>query len=255
LDSLDLIHILDVLIQSYILADVMERDGFLEQEKKKFETMELELNKQIATIKTTYSELERELRTQADDLSTQIDETHKKLADAQVVARESESIKKRIDEIQAAFHNAQDGLQTERTRHEEIEIGFRVELAKLGGKLRASESNLKTKRSHIQDLEKQLDVATMKSSQVGEEKQVEIKSLRMQLEEAERRLENERSAHLEFKLEKEKTAKRRLETSVGDLRAKNDQNAAAAVHVEGRVTPGAVWKHQPLHQQRPRQQW
>jgi chromosome segregation ATPase len=85
-------------------------------------------------------------------------------------------------------------LQTERTRNEEVESDIRVQLAKLEGRLRANESNLKAKKAQIQELEKQLAIATTTNSKFGEEKETAIQRLNARLNETTFRLEKEQSS-------------------------------------------------------------
>jgi chromosome segregation protein len=214
-------------------AEIMERDQKLEDEMRKFEDKEADLEDQITAMKATHSEVERRLRGQVEDLRTQVDEAHQKLVAAQSLAKENESIKTRISEVHFAFENVQEGLQKERNRHEELESELRVEIAKLEGRLRSSESNLKTSKSRIVELETQLDMAGVTSSKVGEEKQAEIKSLRKRLDESQTMLDNERrivqeneAANTELNLEVSSLQQKlklvsRLEEVVQELKRKN----------------------------------
>lgn len=201
--------------KTHSIAELMKKDDLLDEEREKFATKEMEFNAQMDAVKADFAELEDRLRAENRDLESQVDEANRKLAQAKAASEKEQATKEKLDEVQTAFDNLQSSLQDERAQHEEVESELRVELAKMEGKLRASESSLKTKKSRVQELEKQLDLATTTSSKVGEERQSEIESLRRRLEETSQSLDSER----ESRQEKESVMSQ-LETEVSTLREK-----------------------------------
>ena len=173
-------------------AEILERDQKTEEERRKFADKEADLQDRITAMKATHVEIDKRLRGEVEDLRTQVDEAHKKLIEAQSAAKDNEVIKKNLVEVEVALTRTREELDAERHRHENFESELRVEVAKLEGNLRASESNLKSSKSRIIELETQLDAATTTSSKFGEEKQAEIKSLRARLDESQAMLDSER---------------------------------------------------------------
>jgi chromosome segregation protein len=201
--------------KTHSIAELMKKDDLLGEERETFSNKELEFNAQMDAVKADFAELENRLRAENHELQDQVDKTHRKLSQAKAAAEENQATKEKLDEVQTAFDDVQNSLQDGRARHEEVESEFRVELAKMEGKLRASESSLKTKKSRVQELERQLDVATTTSSKVGEERQTEIESLRKRLEDTSQSLDSER----ERRQEKE-NAMSKLQSEVSTLQEK-----------------------------------
>lgn len=175
-------------------SEMTEIKQLLEEEKISLENTKAELGKEIDALKASKSKIEEKRKAEADDLLQQIDEAQEKLAQAQSIAKDNRAMKKRMEDLQLNFESVQMELEAEKAHHEETESDTRVQLAKLEGRLRASESNLKAKRAQIHELEDQLEASTANHSKFGEEKESTIKLLSTQLEETTSWLEKEQAS-------------------------------------------------------------
>lgn len=165
----------------------------LDEERHAFEKTQGALSKEIIDIKSYNANIEETAKVQAQELSEQIDEALEQVAEAQAVAKDYQVTKSSLEEAEEKYGSTFTELQTERIRNEEVESDLRVQLAKTEGRLRASESNLKSKRGQIQELEKELASATTTHSKFGEEKDTTIQRLNNRLNETAARLEKEQS--------------------------------------------------------------
>jgi len=176
-------------------ADELEKHVHLiESERAKFAESEEQLEREIATMKATYSKLESDLGADIQNLRDQLDEGRTELTDANDLLKESEGIKQDLDAVEIELDETKRELLSERTRSEGLESDLRLKIAKLEGELRANDSILQDKKTQIETLRKELDAATTTSSKDGEEKQNEINSLRKQLDDMATRLESSASA-------------------------------------------------------------
>lgn len=202
-------------VKTQNLAEIAKKNDQLELEREKAANREFEFKAQMEAVKAGFDELEDRLRSENEDLQKQMDDSAKKLSEVQSIAKDSEALKERLSEMQTSLDEAEKKLKSEQARHEDVESELRIELAKIEGKLRASESSLKMKKSRVQELETQLDVATATSSKVGEEKQTEILSLRGQLEEVNSKLDAERA-----RVQEKEGEVMKLKTEVSTLEVK-----------------------------------
>jgi chromosome segregation ATPase len=175
-------------------SEVKKLKHLLDEERISFENAKAAQGEEVAALKSTNADIEKESRGQAEELSQQIDEALQQVAEAQSVAKDYQATKTRLEEMETTLDSTHGELQTERTRNEEVESDIRVQLAKLEGRLRANESNLKAKKAQIQELEKQLAIATTTNSKFGEEKETAIQRLNARLNETTFRLEKEQSS-------------------------------------------------------------
>jgi len=178
-------------IQKEQAAELKKNVILLETEQSKFVKMETKLSDEIATIKATYSKLESEMVTDIEYLRDEIKKCRSKLNDAE---KENDETKDNLKQAQLELEELKDSLKSERFRVEGLETDLRMEAAKFDGQLRASESALKDKKIQIENLSKELDLATATSSKEGEEKQNQIVSLRKQLGDVTNRLESSAAA-------------------------------------------------------------
>jgi chromosome segregation ATPase len=165
-------------------TELRKRDDLAEDTRMKYKELELELREEIVKKETTFAEIEQRMNAETV-------EALKKLDVAYSVFKENETIKERIEEVQNAFDSVQQGLGSERSRHETIESELRAETVKIQGKLRASESSLKQKRDHIEDLEGELKDA-VSYSRAEDRRLAEIQHLKNDLAETSELLETER---------------------------------------------------------------
>lgn len=181
-------------IQKEQAEELEKHVDLIESERAEFVESETKLEREIATIKATYSKLERDLIADIRNLRDQIDEGRTELTGANALLKENEGIKQNLDTVQIELDETKLELLSERTRSEGLESDLRLKIAKLEGELWANDSALQDKKTQIETLTKELDAATTTSSKEGEEKQNEINSLRKQLDDMATRLGTSTSA-------------------------------------------------------------
>lgn len=139
----------------------------------------------VAEIKNDFESKIEELQTQLDlAMKTREESTRKDRA----LGDENKS---KLSTLQHTLEKTRSALVTEQARHESLEAELRVEIAKLEGKLAATESTLKQKRSVIEDLEIKLMSADEMSSSTGTKLQSTIVTLRRDLLAAKHLLDEE----------------------------------------------------------------
>mmetsp|Transcript_2848 Transcript_2848/g.6830 ORF Transcript_2848/g.6830 Transcript_2848/m.6830 type:complete len:1085 (+) Transcript_2848:199-3453(+) len=183
-------------------ANLERNMSLLESEKERFLEMEAKLNDEITTMKATYSKAKSEMVGDIEDLHDQVEEGRKKLNDAE---KENKMARKNIKEVEMELKDLTEELKIERSRVEELETELRVEVSNFEGQLRASESALKDKKIQIENLTKDLDLATATSSKEGEEKQKQIVSLRKQLDDMTNRLKSSTTTSQTYELQLQET--------------------------------------------------
>jgi chromosome segregation ATPase len=164
-----------------VAAELMTKEDILEETRDKLSKQQIDFNSQLDAIKSDFADLEFRLREENHELQGQIDEALKQLNEARAAAKDGAATKRKLDEMQTALISAESSLQDEKVRHEDEEGELRMELAKVEGRLRASESSIDAKKARIQELEKQVDASNASSSIVAE-KQAEIESLRQEVQ-------------------------------------------------------------------------
>jgi len=201
-----------------------KQEDVLEAEQAKYIKNEAELNDEIFTLKATYTQLENEMSTGIQKLREQVDIGLDKLSNAESLLEENEGFKEHLEKVQAAFDDTREELMSERARAERLETELRVELAKLQGQLRASDSALQDKKSQIKNLSRELDIATTTSSKEDEEKQNQIISLSKQLGNLSTRLDNSTAASevKETKIQELSYESGKLKESLSDMRNLKD---------------------------------
>jgi chromosome segregation ATPase len=205
-------------------VELEKHEDLLETERAEFLETEAKLKDEISTLKATYSQLENEMTTNIQKLREQVDEGSEKLSNAEALLKENEGFKDNLEKVQAAFDDTKKELTSERARVEDLETELRVEVAKLQGQLRASESALQNKKAQIENLSRELDMATTSSSKDGEEKQNQIIILRKQVEDISTRLESSTSASeaKETKIQELQYESGKLKESLSDMRKFED---------------------------------
>ena len=201
-----------------------KHEELFEAEKVKFAQNESKLNDKISTLRATYSDLEGKMVTDIQKLREQIDEGRNKLLIAEKFVRENEGVKEQLEKVQATFTDTREELLSERVRVKDLEAELKVELAKLNGQLRASESALLEKKSQIDNFSRELESATAVSSKDVEEKSNQIMSLKKELGDVASRLENNTIASetKDTKIQDLYYENRKLKESLSDMRKVED---------------------------------
>jgi chromosome segregation ATPase len=141
--------------------------------------------KLVAKLKTDVSRKESQLAIAKEELEGTLEALQSELDQKTKMREDNASVggasKTRLRSIQQSLENAQKELFVEQARHESIESEHRVSMAKLEGKLSATEATLKEKRMIIEDLEVKLMNADAEWSNAGTKLQSVITSLRREL--------------------------------------------------------------------------
>jgi len=173
-------------IQKKQAKEIKKHLEVIEAERTKFFDTETKLDNEIAAMKASHSELKGDLVSENQDLRDRVDEGRKKLKEANALLKENEE---NLNYVQNELEEAKEKLSSEQADKEEMEFDLRSKISKVEDQLRASEAALQEKKTRIEMLTKELDVATLTSSKEGDQKQDEINSLRKKLEDATSRLE------------------------------------------------------------------
>ncbi|CAJ1941409.1 unnamed protein product [Cylindrotheca closterium] len=210
-------------------TEIHKSKQLLNQERKTFATTESSLQADIATLESEKAAMERKSNEQVEDLLQRINGMQRQLAETQSVFKENEEHKLRLQELKNALQATQNDLFSERCRNEEVESELRAELAKLEGKLKASESKSMAKRAQFKELEQQLDCMNSTQSKVGEEAESTIKRLTTRLDSVSALLDREklssngkdatiRQLREEVMALQEKSQTFHMETSIKDMK-------------------------------------
>jgi hypothetical protein len=163
--------------------DVKVREELLSNQRKVWKASEAKLRIELARKESELLEMHESndnnvemLRQEVEQLRKQLDEKEKSREDR------DQHFNAKIALLQASMEKAQQDFVSEQSRHEALESELRVEMAKLEGKLSATESTLKEKRGLIEDLEQKLTHADDAVSTVGSKLHAELFSLRRDLD-------------------------------------------------------------------------
>jgi chromosome segregation ATPase len=116
------------------------------------------------------------------ELKKELDDTRKELEHVKKSMEDAEALKTKLAMKQTSLEQLQKELISEQARHESTEEDLRVQLAKLEGRLSATETTLVEKKLMVDDLEQRLSKATEEKSTVGSKYETKIVSLQAELE-------------------------------------------------------------------------
>mmetsp|Transcript_60071 Transcript_60071/g.147724 ORF Transcript_60071/g.147724 Transcript_60071/m.147724 type:complete len:1831 (+) Transcript_60071:228-5720(+) len=175
--------------------ELSKREKMVEDERKKAEEIVSSLREEISSNKDSFRQLESSLRSEINSLREHAEEKERNLAESSELLRQGEETKNDLDKVRAELDAARDEFLTDRTNYENAESELRVELAKVQGKLRASESAIASKKARIEELETKLRNSTSPRSAFGarDELTSQVNELKRQLEDATNQAAEERA--------------------------------------------------------------
>ena len=196
---------------------LIARDETLAEEKKNFRAMEMKLRNELTRKETDLEEVSAMMESRTNELRQGLEQTSISLVEARKSLQENQDVKNRTDELQSTYDKLQRDLFMERTRHESRESEMRIDIAKMEGKLRAGESNLKLKRELIEGLEDKLHQATDMAASSTKELQKELQVAQRELLVSQELMEKERS-QLREAAETSGSSARELENEIIQVR-------------------------------------
>eukprot|EP00547_Thalassionema_nitzschioides_P005771 CAMPEP_0194218736 /NCGR_PEP_ID=MMETSP0156-20130528/24481_1 /TAXON_ID=33649 /ORGANISM="Thalassionema nitzschioides, Strain L26-B" /LENGTH=1350 /DNA_ID=CAMNT_0038948201 /DNA_START=8 /DNA_END=4060 /DNA_ORIENTATION=+ len=116
------------------------------------------LRSEISRKEFEIAEIRHEMETEVEKMKNEMEEIKRRENSSE------DKTKLRLDELRLALEGARKELIAEKSRHESLESELRGEIAKLDGKLSATESTLREKRSTVESLELRLASASQASS-------------------------------------------------------------------------------------------
>lgn len=174
--------------------DVKAREELFENQRKVWKVSEAKLRIDLARKESEFLELQESVNHQTDTMKHEMEQLQREI-DEKERSRENvdQQLNSKVAHLQACIDKAQQDFVSEQSRHEALESELKVEMAKLEGKLSATESNLKEKRVLIEDLEQKLTQADDVVSAAGSKLHSEIFSLRRDLDASRELLLQERT--------------------------------------------------------------
>ena len=173
-------------IQKKQAKEITKHLDLIEAERTKFFENETKMDDEIQAMKAAKSKVEDEMEAEIQELRDEVNIGRKNFSELKALLKEKEET---LDAVQNAFEECKQDLFAESARAAELEDEVRLKVTQVEEELRSRDEAIREKESKIGILSKQLDVAALTSSKEGDEKQIEIDSLKKKLEDATGRLE------------------------------------------------------------------
>jgi hypothetical protein len=201
-------------IESQHAEELAAREELLASQRKSLKANESKLRTELTRRESDLTDLRDALESENAQLRDEVESLRRSLDNAARGSRSEEQLKQRLADTQSSMDKLENDFVAEKARHDSIETEMRVEIAKLEGKLAATESTLKEKRGLVEDLESRLMNVDEKTSTDLSNYQNQIGALRRDLDSARDLLQQEQSTAEEKDVIIEELQRRRKEDQV-----------------------------------------
>ena len=161
--------------------EIAAREELLANQRQLWKASEAKLRTELARKDNELVTLQETFGATSMQLKKELAEVCKELEVVKKSAEDVEALKEKLSVKQTSCEQLQKDLISEQARHESIEEDLRVQLAKLEGRLSATETSLVEKKLAVEDLEQLLLNASNESSLCGNKYESQIVSLKAEL--------------------------------------------------------------------------
>ena len=169
-------------IETQHAEEIAAREELLASQRQLWKASEAKLRTELARKDSEIMTQQEALDSNTMELKKELDETRKELENVKKSTEDAEALKAKLATKQTTLEQLQKELVSEQARHESTEEDLRVQLAKLEGRLSATETTLVEKKFMVDDLEQRLSTATEEKSTVGSKYENKVVSLQAELE-------------------------------------------------------------------------